>query len=122
MSEFNIEDVFEVEDYMYFYSEKLTEERTDKEVNFLVRVPELDKPKRILDLACGFGRHAIKLAELGHNVVGIDMMEGLLDITRKSANEKEVRQFLKYASTKIFKYYSHLYLFLMHHAKTIQGL
>jgi len=29
---------------------------------------------------------------------------------------------LKYASTRIFKYYLHLYLFLMHYAKTIQGL
>ena len=94
-----------------FYSEKLTEERTDKEVNFLVRVPELDKPKRILDLACGFGRHAIKLAELGHNVVGIDMMEGLLDIARKSANEKEVRQFSKYASTKISKNITRIYAY-----------
>jgi len=29
---------------------------------------------------------------------------------------------LKYASTRIFKYYLHLYLFLMRYAKTIQGL
>ncbi|AHF80660.1 class I SAM-dependent methyltransferase [Thermococcus paralvinellae] len=87
---FNIEEVFDVDDYMYFYSEKLTEERTQKEVEFLVKALELKGPKRILDLACGFGRHAIKLAELGHEVVGVDIMEGFLEIARKKAEEQGV--------------------------------
>ncbi|WP_324736338.1 methyltransferase domain-containing protein [Thermococcus sp. SY098] len=87
---FNIEEVFDVDDYMYFYSEKLTEERTQKEVEFLVKALELEEPKRILDLACGFGRHAIKLAELGHEVVGVDIMDGFLEIARKTAEERGV--------------------------------
>ncbi|USG99540.1 methyltransferase domain-containing protein [Thermococcus argininiproducens] len=90
LSDFNIEEVFNVDDYMYFYSEKLTEERTKREVEFLVKVLELKEPKRILDLACGFGRHAIKLAELGHEVVGVDIMEGFLEIARKKAEEQGV--------------------------------
>jgi len=90
LSDFNIEDVFNVNDYMYFYSEKLTEERTKREVEFLVKVLELKEPKRILDLACGFGRHTIKLAELRHEVVGVDIMEGFLEIARKKAEEQGV--------------------------------
>ncbi|WP_457752903.1 class I SAM-dependent methyltransferase [Thermococcus sp.] len=93
---FNIEEVFNVDDYMYFYSEKLTEERTKREVEFLVKVLELAEPRRILDLACGFGRHAIKLAELGHEVVGVDIMEGFLEIARKTAEERGVNvKFMK---------------------------
>ncbi|AEC52642.1 putative protein Methyltransferase type 11 [Pyrococcus sp. NA2] len=96
LSDFNIEEVFNVDDYMYFYSEKLTEERTQKEVEFLVKVLELREPKRILDLACGFGRHAIKLGELGHEVVGIDIIDGFLEIARKKAEKKGVNvKFMK---------------------------
>ncbi|MDK2870525.1 MAG: hypothetical protein PWP39_1760 [Pyrococcus sp.] len=96
MPDFNIEEVFNVDDYMYFYSEKLTEERTQKEVEFLVKALKLEEPRKILDLACGFGRHAIKLAELGHEVVGVDIMDGFLEIARKTAEEKGVNvKFMK---------------------------
>jgi len=96
MANFNIEEVFNVDDYMYFYSEKLTEERTKREVEFLVKVLELNEPKKILDLACGFGRHAIKLAELGHEVVGVDIMNGFLEIAKKRAEESGVKvEFIK---------------------------
>ncbi|WP_288073501.1 class I SAM-dependent methyltransferase [Pyrococcus sp.] len=96
LPDFNIEEVFNVDDYMYFYSEKLTEERTQKEVEFLVKALKLEEPRKILDLACGFGRHAIKLAELGHEVVGVDIMDGFLEIARKTAEEKGVNvKFMK---------------------------
>ena len=43
----------------------LTEERTEKEVEFLVQNLELG-------IACGYWRYANKLAELGHEVLGVD--------------------------------------------------
>jgi len=39
----------------------------------------------ILDVACGFGRHSIKLAEKGHYVTGIDRMDGFLCAAHKRA-------------------------------------
>jgi len=42
----------------------------------------------IIDLACGTGRTAIPLAELGFSVVGIDIQEGML----KKASEKAAKQ------------------------------
>ncbi len=45
---------------------------------------------RILDLACGHGRHANYLAELGHRVTGVDITAGLLEIAKKDAEEREV--------------------------------
>lgn len=82
---FDLETVFEVDDYVYFYREWLTDERTDAEVAGLVQTLDLGSPLRILDLACGYGRHANRLAALGHSVVGIDYMAGFLALARTSA-------------------------------------
>lgn len=43
------------------------------------------RPLRILDLGCGYGRHAIELARAGHEVVGADASKYLLGIARKNA-------------------------------------
>ncbi|RPI33021.1 MAG: class I SAM-dependent methyltransferase, partial [Chloroflexota bacterium] len=88
--EFDFEAVFEVDDYMYFYSESLTPERTDAEVAALLPLLELDAPMNILDLACGFGRHANRLAALGHRVTGVDLTPGFLEIARKDAQARGV--------------------------------
>lgn len=45
---------------------------------------------KILDLACGYGRHANQLAELGHYVTGIDITSGFLEIAKRKAKEKGV--------------------------------
>jgi SAM-dependent methyltransferase len=45
---------------------------------------------KILDLACGHGRHANRLAALGHRVTGIDLTAGFLDLARKDAEERGV--------------------------------
>jgi SAM-dependent methyltransferase len=82
--------VFDVDDYLYFYSESLTDERTDMEVDALVRLLNLDKPKKILDLACGFGRHTNRLAKFGHNMTGVDITPGFLEIARHAALKQGV--------------------------------
>ena len=41
------------------------------------------KPGRALDAACGTGRHARHLVEQGHDVVGIDLSPGMLDVARR---------------------------------------
>ncbi len=82
---FDLDSVFEVDDYLFAYGGSLTPERSAAEVAMVARLLQLDAPLRILDLACGFGRHANRLAELGHGVTGIDYMPGFLDIARKEA-------------------------------------
>lgn len=87
---FDFERVFSTEDYLYFYEDALSNERTDKEVNFLVKELKLDMPLKILDLACGHGRHANKLAELGHGVIGVDTNKRFLEIAKEDAKQKRV--------------------------------
>ena len=88
--EFDFEAVFDVDDYLYFYSESLTDERTEAEVSALVSLLGLDKPQKILDLACGFGRHTNRLAALGHSMTGIDITPGFLEIARRDATQCNV--------------------------------
>jgi SAM-dependent methyltransferase len=82
---FDCEAVFEPEDYLHFYGTLLTEERTAAEMKFLTEHLELSGFLRILDLGCGFGRHANLLAQRGHEVVGIDCTPGFLDIAKRQA-------------------------------------
>jgi len=88
---FDIEDVFDPDDYLYFYESSLTEERLGREVEFLVEYTKLDDSMKILDLACGHGRHANSLANLGHSVTGVDITKGFLEIARTSAEELDVQ-------------------------------
>ncbi len=42
-------------------------------------------PARILDAGCGTGRVAVRLAELGYDVVGVDVDATMLDVARAEA-------------------------------------
>jgi SAM-dependent methyltransferase len=47
-------------------------------------------PCRVLDLACGPGRHAVALAELGCQVTGVDLSAFLLERARQRSREASV--------------------------------
>ncbi|HEY1387940.1 MAG TPA: class I SAM-dependent methyltransferase [Ktedonobacterales bacterium] len=49
-----------------------TDESTDKDVAFLARQLPLPRYGRLLDLCCGYGRHAVRLAARGYRVTGLD--------------------------------------------------
>jgi SAM-dependent methyltransferase len=85
--EFDFDAVFNVDDYLHFYGDRLDDECTDIEVNFLKDKLQLHPKMQILDLACGFGRHANRLAEAGHYVTGMDRSEGFLELARNAAPE-----------------------------------
>jgi SAM-dependent methyltransferase len=58
---------------------------TVDEVDFVAELVGLAAPRRILDVACGEGRHAIELAKRGHQVVGVDISATLLESAREAA-------------------------------------
>lgn len=63
-------------------------ERTAGQVAFLVDVLHLQGHERVLDLACGFGRHALALARLGHPVVGVDITLAYVEEARRLARQE----------------------------------
>lgn len=61
-------------DYWVYAEAEYTAERTEAEVGYLAAVLEGAAPgRRVLDVGCGIGRHAIGLARRGFDVVGVDV-------------------------------------------------
>jgi SAM-dependent methyltransferase len=88
---FDLHSVFDVDDYMFVYRDDLTGERSDAEIAMWTTLLELNSPLKILDLACGFGRHANRLAALGHSVMGVDVTSGFLELARQEAESLGVQ-------------------------------
>ncbi|EGO63739.1 class I SAM-dependent methyltransferase [Acetonema longum] len=61
---------------------------TQQEIYFIMQVLNLPAAARILDLYCGYGRHAIQLAKNGFRVTGVDPTQAFLDIARQKAREE----------------------------------
>lgn len=72
------------EDYFRFFPPPGPEE-TARQVEGLVRLLELPAGARVLDLACGWGRIAVPLAQRGYRVTGLDLSETFLTMARESA-------------------------------------
>ncbi|MDP9349635.1 MAG: class I SAM-dependent methyltransferase [Gemmatimonadota bacterium] len=73
------------ERFVRIYRDFLTPERTLREVEGIADVLGLPDGARVLDLACGWGRHSIELARAGFRVTGVDFSETLLARARKRA-------------------------------------
>jgi len=64
--------------------------RLAAELPFLQRQLEALRAKRVVDAACGTGRHAIALAQLGYEVVGADPSAGMIERARHNAQQEGV--------------------------------
>ncbi len=64
---------------------------TEKEVEVIAALLDIKRGDSLLDLACGYGRHALLLAECyGIKVTGIDISSSLINVARKRAKEKGI--------------------------------
>jgi len=59
------------------------ESRNESEARFIVDALDLPKGSSILDIGCGYARHAVYLARWGYRVVGIDLSSFLLNKARE---------------------------------------
>jgi SAM-dependent methyltransferase len=60
-------------------------DRTGPEVDRVAKILQTRGNERILDLACGSGRHSLELRRRGHEVVGADISADLIEIARREA-------------------------------------
>lgn len=58
---------------------------TTREVQAVIKALRLPRGARILDVACGFGRHSYQLARRGYNVVGLDFSRAMLAEARRQS-------------------------------------
>lgn len=70
------------------------DEWTENDVAFLARQLPLPRYARVLDLCCGYGRHALRLVQRGYMVSGVDRDEAAIAEARKRAEES--RQHVTY--------------------------
>jgi len=84
-------DEFFKEDYLQIYLPFLTEERTKQEVDFIIEILNLPPGSKILDLACGFGRHTIPLAKKGYDMTGLDYTEKFIRMAEEKAKKENLQ-------------------------------
>jgi len=63
-------------------------DRTEPEINRALNMLRPPDGARVLDLACGSGRHSLELRRRGFEVVGADISPELLEIARRDATEQ----------------------------------
>lgn len=76
--------------YLEEHKEYFSPKQLRKDVNFLVNALKLKKKDRILDIACGNGRHTIELKKRGYNVNGLDFSSYLIRIAKKQAKKENI--------------------------------
>jgi SAM-dependent methyltransferase len=93
------EDFFD-EDYLRFAADRHPPEATAAEAEFLIDALALEPGTRVLDLACGHGRHSVELARHGCAVTGVDLSEPSLALAAARASEAGVDLRLEHADMR----------------------
>ena len=72
-----------------------SEERSREQALAAVALAEVEPGAELLDCPCGFGRHAIPLAEAGYLVTGLDRSESQLAEAERRRDDAEWPQFVR---------------------------
>src|SRR5215467_8599847 len=73
--------------YMRILRAQWPDALTRKQVAFVVKVLGLRRGARVLDIPCGFGRHARLLARRGMLVVGVDLSQAMIAEARRRGSD-----------------------------------
>ena len=74
-------------DFAYIYDTLMADAQYDERTEYILSLfgKYGKKPTLLLDLACGTGEFALRLAQKGIEVIGVDMSEDMLSIAREKA-------------------------------------
>ncbi len=92
------------ENYGTVYDRECFTQGTSGEADFIEAEIGRDRTKRILDVGCGTGRHAIELARRGYSVTGLDYSESQLARARAKATEAGVEVEFVRADARDFRF------------------
>lgn len=81
----SLDRLFESELYLYFHEEILDDQRTKDECGFIERHCKIGPKTKILDLACGHGRHSNYFGSKDLKVCGIDMNSSFIEMAKEES-------------------------------------
>jgi SAM-dependent methyltransferase len=84
------EDLYNRQIYFDLYAEEDTQ-LAGREVACLIKLLQLTPGQSILDVCCGYGRHALVLARKGYHATGIDLSPKQITAAKKRADEEGLR-------------------------------
>ncbi len=84
------EEWFESEEYLTVYKHRNNEE-AEILISFILGKVNLTSDAKVLDLGCGAGRHALLLAKMGFQVIGVDQSAKLLSVAVEEAKKNGLR-------------------------------
>ncbi len=96
------EDWFSSKEYLDVYNHRDIKD-AEKIIDLILANIKLNKNSKILDVACGNGRHSILLAEKGFNVTAFDLSKTLLNIGKKKAEQLNLN--INFINADIRKFY-----------------
>ena len=76
------------QDYLDFYAAELRSDVSDDEAELIAMLADIEPGTRVLDLPCGHGRIAERLAARGADVVGVDRSELFVRHARERAEAR----------------------------------
>ena len=76
--------------YKEVWRREIPDGLTEAETDFIEDIAHLNKPGRVLDLMCGYGRHALALSRRGHDVTAIDNSKEYISEIETIAREEEL--------------------------------
>ena len=66
-------------------------EDTKRQVDFIIKTLDLKGNEKVLDLACGFGRHALEFAQRGYDVTGVDITPEYVAYANERAKKEKLQ-------------------------------
>jgi 2-polyprenyl-3-methyl-5-hydroxy-6-metoxy-1,4-benzoquinol methylase len=81
---------FNSEHYLSVYSHR-NESEAERLVELIVKNLSIKSESKILDMACGSGRHAIIFAKRGFDVTAVDLSQRLLSDAKENAEQNGVK-------------------------------
>ncbi|MCP4541157.1 MAG: class I SAM-dependent methyltransferase [Chloroflexi bacterium] len=79
------------ERYLRLFGVLASSEATQQQIDGIIAYLELQSDATVLDVACGYGRIAVPLAQRGYQVTGLDLSKVLLGQALRASKEANVR-------------------------------
>jgi SAM-dependent methyltransferase len=98
----NINNSFFDGQYKELWRSFVPEELTKKELEFIVQYFKLQPRQKVLDMMCGFGRHALGLARKGISVTAVDNLSDYISDIQKTVDQEKLP--LQYFKSDILTY------------------